>query len=114
MKPSPFSSTMRSILPIIASLAPNPTPVSLFHPADGICARSTTMTGSMTETKIALTTADGVADCHTFHPPGAGPWRGVIFYMDGLAIRPDLFAMARRLASHGYFVALPDLYYRSG
>lgn len=72
------------------------------------------MTGSMTETKIALTTADGVADCHTFHPAGAGPWPGVISYMDRPGIRRDLFTIARRLASHGYFVALPDLYYRSG
>jgi carboxymethylenebutenolidase len=63
----------------------------------------------MTETKIALTTADGVADCHTFHPAGAGPWPGVISYMDRPGIRRDLFTIARRLASHGHFVALPDL-----
>ena len=60
------------------------------------------MTDTMTEAKIALETQDGVADCHTFRPPGAGRWPAVIFYMDGLGIRPDLFTMARRLASHGY------------
>jgi carboxymethylenebutenolidase len=34
--------------------------------------------------------------------------------MDGLAIRPALYTMADHLASLGYFVLLPDLFYRSG
>jgi carboxymethylenebutenolidase len=34
--------------------------------------------------------------------------------MDGLGIRPALFEMAERLASGGYHVVMPDLYYRSG
>jgi carboxymethylenebutenolidase len=34
--------------------------------------------------------------------------------MDAFAIRPALAAMAERLASHGYAVALPNLYYRHG
>lgn len=38
----------------------------------------------------------------------------VIFYMDGLGIRPTLFAMSQRLADEGYVVLLPDLYYRAG
>ena len=40
------------------------------------------MTDNMTETKIALTIADGVADSHTFHAPGAQMWPGVTFYLD--------------------------------
>jgi len=38
----------------------------------------------------------------------------IIFYMDGLGIRPELRAMAERLASNGYFVLLPNMYYRAG
>jgi carboxymethylenebutenolidase len=34
--------------------------------------------------------------------------------MDGLGVRPALFEMAERLAAGGYFVVLPDLYYRIG
>jgi carboxymethylenebutenolidase len=35
-------------------------------------------------------------------------------YMDGPGIRPALFEMGERLAGHGYFVLLPDLFYRGG
>jgi carboxymethylenebutenolidase len=38
----------------------------------------------------------------------------VIFYMDGLGIRPSLLEMGQRLADGGYLVLLPDLYYRFG
>jgi carboxymethylenebutenolidase len=38
----------------------------------------------------------------------------VIFFMDGLGIRPVLFEMAQRLADTGFVVLLPDLFYRAG
>jgi carboxymethylenebutenolidase len=38
----------------------------------------------------------------------------VLVFMDGLAIRPAMLAVGERLASYGYFVLLPDLFYRSG
>jgi carboxymethylenebutenolidase len=38
----------------------------------------------------------------------------VIFFMDGLAIRPMLWEMCQRVADGGYLVLLPDLFYRSG
>jgi carboxymethylenebutenolidase len=34
--------------------------------------------------------------------------------MDGLAIRPAMLEIGERLAAHGYFALLPDLFYRSG
>lgn len=68
----------------------------------------------MYEATVNLKTPDGVMPTRTYHPDGAGPWPVVIFYMDGVAIRPILFEMARRLASHGYYVVLPDLFYRAG
>jgi carboxymethylenebutenolidase len=64
--------------------------------------------------RIEITTEDGVCPAHVFHPPGTGPWPAVLFYMDGIGIRPALFEMAEHLAAHGYYVVLPDLYYRAG
>lgn len=34
--------------------------------------------------------------------------------MDGLGIRPAMLQLGERLATHGYFALLPDLYYRAG
>ena len=67
----------------------------------------------MIETTIDLATPDGVMATRTLDP-GGGRHPAVIFFMDGVGIRETLFVMARRLASHGYFVALPDLYHRAG
>ncbi len=69
----------------------------------------------MTAMRADLQTADGTLDVYTFQPGGAaGPWPAVILYMDAFGIRPNLDAMAQRLASSGYLVAVPNLYYRSG
>jgi carboxymethylenebutenolidase len=68
----------------------------------------------MTMTQIAIPTPDGAARAYTFQPDGAGPWPAVIFYMDAPAIRPALFQMCERLAGHGYFVLLPDMFWRAG
>jgi carboxymethylenebutenolidase len=63
---------------------------------------------------IDIKTKDGVAPCHFFGSPQKGDRPAVIFYMDGIGIRPALCDMAERLASHGCHVLLPNLYYRSG
>jgi len=68
----------------------------------------------VSENKITLKTAEGNCDCYTYTGPGDAPAPAIIFYMDGLGIRPELRAMAQRLASNGYFVLLPNLYYRAG
>src|SRR5438105_12795476 len=34
--------------------------------------------------------------------------------MDGIGIRPAMLEIGERLATYGYFVLLPDLFYRSG
>ena len=69
----------------------------------------------MTARRVDLTTDDGTLDLYTFQPAnGRGPWPAVILYMDAFGIRPDFDSMAQRLASAGYFVAVPNLYYRSG
>jgi carboxymethylenebutenolidase len=68
----------------------------------------------MRQETIAVRTDDGTCPTHLFEPDGRGPWPGVVMFMDGLGVRPALFEMAERLASGGYVVVLPDLYYRSG
>jgi carboxymethylenebutenolidase len=64
--------------------------------------------------EVDIKTKDGVAPCHFFAPPQKVNRPAVIFYMDGIGIRPALCEMAERLASNGYHVLLPNLYYRSG
>ena len=69
----------------------------------------------MSRTEIALKTDDGDARAFTFKPDeGKGPWPGVIFFMDAPAIRPALFEMCERLASNGYYVLMPDMFWRAG
>lgn len=68
----------------------------------------------MSESKVNIKTADGNCDCYTYTAAGDRPAPAVILYMDGLGIRPELRAMAERLASNGFFVLLPNLYYRAG
>ncbi len=65
--------------------------------------------------EVAIPTPDGDARSYVFTPPsGQGPWPGVIFFMDAPAIRPCLFDMSQRLADHGYYVLLPDMFWRAG
>ena len=47
-------------------------------------------------------------------PERNGPHPPVLMLMDAPGIREELYAMARRLAACGYFVLLPNLYYRAG
>jgi carboxymethylenebutenolidase len=65
--------------------------------------------------QTVIPTPDGDARAFSFTPAsGSGPWPAVIFYMDAPAIRPALFQMAQHLADHGYFVVLPDMFWRVG
>ncbi len=64
--------------------------------------------------KIEIKTRDGSCPSHVYRPTDKGPWPAVLVYMDGLGIRPAMLEIGERLSSHGYFVLLPDLFYRSG
>lgn len=63
---------------------------------------------------VAIGTRDGECRVFTFKPAGTGPWPPVIVYMDAFAIRAALLELGQRLATRGYFVLVPDLFYRSG
>ena len=69
----------------------------------------------MSRTEIALPTPDGDSRAFVFKPDsGSGPWPAAIIAMDAPAIRPALFEMGERLAAAGYYVLLPDLFWRAG
>lgn len=67
----------------------------------------------MNQHRVDLQTEDGTLDAYIFQPEGNGSWPAVVMYMDAFGIRPQLGEMAARLASHGYVVALPNLYHRT-
>jgi carboxymethylenebutenolidase len=68
----------------------------------------------MIEHQVDIVTAAGVMDTFVTHPERGGPFPVIFFYMDAPGIREELRDMARRLATIGYAVLLPNLYYRAG
>ncbi|MFT6579967.1 MAG: dienelactone hydrolase family protein [Alphaproteobacteria bacterium] len=68
----------------------------------------------MLENTIDIQTKDGAMETFVCHPERHGPFPAVFLLMDAPGIREELRDMARRLASVGYFVLLPNLYYRAG
>jgi carboxymethylenebutenolidase len=64
------------------------------------------------EQHIDIPTADGAMNSFVVYPEEGGPHPVVFFYMDAPGKREELHDMARRLASVGYYVVLPNLYYR--
>ncbi len=65
-------------------------------------------------TRVDIVTADGTCPSYVYRPAGSGPWPAVLVFMDGVGIRPAMLEVGEQLASHGYYVLLPDLFYRSG
>jgi carboxymethylenebutenolidase len=68
----------------------------------------------MYEKDVIVTTKYGQMPTFAACPEGPGEYPGIIFYMDAPGIREELRGMARRIARHGYFCLLPDMYYRLG
>jgi carboxymethylenebutenolidase len=66
----------------------------------------------MIEHHIDIPTADGAMNSFIVHPEEDDPFPVVLFYMDAPGKREELHDMARRLATVGYYVVLPNLYYR--
>jgi carboxymethylenebutenolidase len=67
----------------------------------------------MIEHHLDLATSDGVMNTFITHPEEGGPHPVIFFYMDAPGKREELHDMARRLGTAGYYVVLPNLYYRS-
>jgi len=68
----------------------------------------------MIERQLDIATPHGATTSFIVHPERDGPHPVVFFFMDAPAIREELRDMARRLATSGYYVILPNLYYRAG
>lgn len=66
-----------------------------------------------TET-LRIPTADGLADAFAAFPEGGEQHPGVLMYADAFGIRPVLREMALELAGHGYYVLVPNFFYRHG
>lgn len=73
-------------------------------------------TAQMIEQFVDIATADSTSDTPmvTFvvHPDSGGPHPLVLFFMDAPGMREEIRDMARRLATAGYYVMAPQLYYR--
>ena len=68
----------------------------------------------MIEQTLDIPTQDGAVQSFLCHPERSGPHPAVLLLMDAPGIREELRDMARRLATVGYCVVLPNLYYRAG
>lgn len=68
----------------------------------------------MIEKQVQIATGDGQMNTFICHPERDGPHPVVLFLMDAPGIREELRDMARRLGTVGYYVMLPNLYYRLG
>ncbi|AOS65519.1 dienelactone hydrolase family protein [Actinoalloteichus hymeniacidonis] len=63
---------------------------------------------------LHIPTEDGQADAFAAFPDKGGQHPGVLMYADAFGIRPALREMARELAEHGYYVLVPNFFYRQG
>ena len=62
---------------------------------------------------IEIAVPDGTAEAYVARPPsGSGP--GVLFFMDAIGVRPRIADMCDRIASWGYVVLAPNVFYREG
>ncbi|MEO8552432.1 MAG: dienelactone hydrolase family protein [Kofleriaceae bacterium] len=60
--------------------------------------------------KVEIETPDGRAPTYVWD--NAGP--SVLFYIDGIGMRPAIRDVGERIAAQGYRVVMPDLFYRLG
>ncbi|MGD9753213.1 MAG: dienelactone hydrolase family protein [Acidimicrobiia bacterium] len=68
----------------------------------------------MIEREVDVRTGSGRMPTFVCHPERGGPHPAVLFLMDAPGVREELRDMVRRLATVGYVVLLPNLYYRAG
>ena len=68
----------------------------------------------MIERTLDLATPAGAMETFIVHPQEHSPAPPVILYMDVWGIREELRDIARRIATVGYYVMLPDFYHRQG
>ncbi|MBI3993994.1 MAG: dienelactone hydrolase family protein [Candidatus Lambdaproteobacteria bacterium] len=68
----------------------------------------------MLESFKDIPTPDGRMNTFITHPEQGGPFPAVVIYMDIWGMREELYDIARRVASVGYYCMVPNLYHRQG
>ncbi|WP_217197265.1 dienelactone hydrolase family protein [Streptomyces buecherae] len=68
----------------------------------------------MPSTTVRIPTQDGQADAFAAYPDDGERHPGVLLYADAFGLRPELRDKARQLADHGYYVLVPNIFYRHG
>src|SRR5256885_14021867 len=68
----------------------------------------------MRERTIAIPTQAGQMETFITHPEEGGPFPAVVIYMDIWGVREELYDIARRVGTVGYYCMVPDFYYRNG
>ncbi|WP_307847739.1 dienelactone hydrolase family protein [Streptomyces durocortorensis] len=63
---------------------------------------------------MQIPTPDGLADAFAAYPENGDRHPGVLMYADAFGIRPTIREMASELAGHGYYVLVPNFFYREG
>ena len=63
---------------------------------------------------IDVKTAEGVADSYLARPDDGRRHPGVLLIVDAFGLRPQIEAMADRIAAAGYVVLAPNVFYRVG
>jgi carboxymethylenebutenolidase len=68
----------------------------------------------MHERFVEIDTPSGRMPTFVTHPEQDGPFPAVVVYMDIWGVREELFEIARRVGTVGYYCLVPDFYYRQG
>ena len=68
----------------------------------------------MRERIIEMPTKAGKMEVFTTCPEQGGPFPAVVIFMDVWGAREELFDIARRVETVGYYAMVPDFYYRQG
>ena len=68
----------------------------------------------MRERLVDIPTPSGAMDTFVVHPQENAPFPAVVVFMDVWGLREELFDIARRIATVGYYCLVPNFYYRQG
>jgi carboxymethylenebutenolidase len=68
----------------------------------------------MHDRTVAVPTKSGPMETFITHPEEGGPFPAVVIFMDFWGLREELFDVARRVGTVGYYCAVPDFYHRQG
>ena len=92
----------------------------MLHPARERCSansnidRDGTRYRAMKDRIVEIPTKAGRMPTFVTHPEQDGPFPPVIVFMDVWGVRDELYDIARRIGTIGYYAMVPDFYCRQG